>query len=166
VFTKDQFLASCAHEIRVIKHLATKIPEGSLDWRPSPSQRSTLELLRYLATCAVVPAIAMVRGSWEHAEAAEKEAETVLPSTFAQAMDLQEKRLREVVEAVPEDDLATRPAVLPWGEPNVLGQALVNTVLKALTAYRMQLFLHAKASGNPALGPADCWVGVEAEKAS
>ncbi len=38
----------------------------------------------------------------------------------------------------------------------------MNTVLKPLVAYRMQSFLDAKASGNAALGPASCRVGVDA----
>lgn len=49
MYTKENFEKSFKNELRVIKHLATKIPEGKGDYRPSPSQRSTLELLQYLS---------------------------------------------------------------------------------------------------------------------
>ena len=35
-------------------------------------------------------------------------------------------------------------------------------VLRCLIAYRMQLFLHAKASGASALTTWNCWYGVDA----
>jgi len=46
MITRDQLLASMKHETRVIKHLATKVPAGQFDWRPTPKQRSTIELMR------------------------------------------------------------------------------------------------------------------------
>src|SRR5205814_980033 len=55
MMTKEEFLDSCAHETRVIRHLAGKILPGGLDWKPTPVQRTTLELLRYLTSCAIVP---------------------------------------------------------------------------------------------------------------
>ena len=165
MFTKAQFLDTCRFETRIIQHLAGKVPPGRLDWRPTPKQRSTLELLRYLTTCALVPAKAMVSGSWEHAEPLEKAAEAVTPEGFSAAMDAQMKALEALVAPIPERDLLEKKAELPWGAPNQLGEALVNTVVKPLVAYRMQLFLYAKESGNADLGPANCWVGVDAPTA-
>jgi hypothetical protein len=164
MFTKTQFLDTCRFETRVIQHLATKVLPGRLEWRPTPKQRSTLELLRYLTTCAIVPAQAMVSGSWDHAEPAEKAAEAVTAETFASGMDAQMKALEALVAPLSERELLERKAELPWGAPNQLGEALVNTVVKPLVAYRMQLFLYAKESGNADLGPANCWVGVDAPK--
>ena len=37
------------NEVRILLHLAGKIDRAQLDYRPTPKQRSTLELLRYLA---------------------------------------------------------------------------------------------------------------------
>jgi hypothetical protein len=49
MYTKEQCLKSIETEIRLIKHLATKIPQGKEGYRPSEGQRSTLELLQYLS---------------------------------------------------------------------------------------------------------------------
>ncbi len=57
-----------------------------------------------------------------------------------------------------------RDASCPWGTPVKLGEALVRTVLYTYVAYRMQLFLYAKESGNADIGPANCWVGVDAPR--
>jgi hypothetical protein len=45
-----------------------------------------------------------------------------------------------------------------------LGEALIELVLKTATAYRMQLFLYAKASGSAQLTSSDCWQGVAAKQ--
>jgi hypothetical protein len=164
MLTRDELLASMRHEIHVIKHLATKVPEGRLDWRPTPKQRSTIELMRYLTSCAIVPVAAMIAGNWEHAEPLEKASETVTPETFAASMDAQMQALETVIRAVPESELPTRDATMPWGTPTKLGIALVDCGIKPLVAYRMQLFLYAKESGNADLGPSDCWVGVSRAK--
>src|SRR5688572_21605353 len=49
VLTKEELIASLQHEIRVLLHLAGKVDKLKLDYRPTPKQRSTLELLQYLA---------------------------------------------------------------------------------------------------------------------
>jgi hypothetical protein len=161
VITKRQFLDSCLHEIAVVKHLAGKVPEGSLDWRPTPKQRSMLELLQYLTTCAIVPARAMVTRSWAHAEGMERASSMISPEIFSQAMDVQARALEDLLEEVSDQDLSGRDAEMPWGAPCKLGEGLVNTALKTLVAYRMQLFLYAKEAGAHQLGPANCWVGVD-----
>jgi hypothetical protein len=161
MFDKAQFLESCAHETKVVKHLAARVPPGSLDYRPTPKQRSTLELLRYLTTCAIVPAKALVARDWDEAESIEKAAESLQPADFAAAMDRQLEGLRAVVAPLSDHDLATRDAAMPWGTPCRLGEGLVNCCVKTLVAYRMQLFLYAKAAGAHDLGPANCWAGVD-----
>ena len=52
--------------------------------------------------------------------------------------------------------------ICPQMEECTLGEFLVNAVLKALTAYRMQFFLYAKAAGAEELSTADCWIGKSA----
>ncbi len=164
MISRDQLLATMRHETNVIKHLATKVPPGALEWRPTPKQRSTLELLRYLTTCGIVPVKAMIDGGWDHAPAIEKASESVAPAEFAAAMDAQMAEIERAVRAVPEADFLTKDATMPWGAPTKLGIALVDCGVKPLVAYRMQLFLYAKESGASDLGPANCWVGVDAPK--
>ena len=46
--TKDEVIAQLQKEVRILLHLAGKIDRTKLDYRPTPKQRSTIELLRYL----------------------------------------------------------------------------------------------------------------------
>jgi hypothetical protein len=66
MYRKDDFLASLKKEAKIIRHLATTIPAGQLGYRPTPGQRSTLELLQYLSFSPLSTAIYLVSGSWDH----------------------------------------------------------------------------------------------------
>ena len=48
VLTKEELIASLQNEVRILLHLASKIDRNKLDYRPTPKQRSTMELLQYL----------------------------------------------------------------------------------------------------------------------
>jgi hypothetical protein len=164
MITREQLLTSMRHEVKVIQHLATKVPKTALDWRPTPGQRSTLELLRYLTIAAIVPVRAMIAGDWDHDEAYETASQSVTPELFPSAMEKQMHEIDHAIAAIPEADFLAKDATMPWGTPAKLGMALIDCGLKPLVAYRMQLFLYAKQSADPALGPANCWVGVDAPK--
>jgi len=49
VLTKDELIGSLKQEIRILLHLASKVDPAKLDYRPTAKQRSTLELLQYMA---------------------------------------------------------------------------------------------------------------------
>lgn len=166
MLSKDQLIASMRQEVKIIQHLATKVPAGTYDWRPTPGQRSTLELMKYLTHCGLVGAVHAVTNTWDHAEEMEKRSESVTPETFHAAMDDQMARLEALVRSVSDDDLANRDTTMPWGTPTKVGLGLIDMSIKPLAAYRMQFFLYAKQSGNADLGPANCWVGVDMPKQS
>ncbi|MGE0447399.1 MAG: hypothetical protein AB7P99_19410, partial [Vicinamibacterales bacterium] len=46
--TKSELIASLQNEVRILLHLCSKIEPQMLDYRPTPKQRSTIELLKYL----------------------------------------------------------------------------------------------------------------------
>ena len=46
--TKAELIASLQNEVRILLHLAGKVDAKSVDYRPTPKQRSTIEWLRYL----------------------------------------------------------------------------------------------------------------------
>ena len=48
VLTKSELIASLQNEVRILLHLAGKIDRSMLDYRPTPKQRSMIELLKYL----------------------------------------------------------------------------------------------------------------------
>jgi hypothetical protein len=164
MITKEQLLESMRSEIRIMKHLATKVKPGTYDWRPTPGQRSTIELMRYLTYCGSIGSLHAVTNAWDHAEALDRASASVTPENFADAMDRQMKTLEDLILPLSDDDLRNRDTTMPWGTPTKLGLGLVDMGLKPLTAYRMQFFLYAKESGNPDLGPANCWVGVDMPK--
>jgi hypothetical protein len=161
MITKDQLLDSMRHETKVIQHLAAKVPDGKLDYRPSPVQRSTEELLRYMTRMAIVPTIYAIEGKWDRAEEVEKEADAFPLEDFAKEMDKQMAMIEVELAAVDDAEATTKPAAMPWGTPTALSAGLMDMALKCFVAYRMQLFLYVKASGVYDIGPANCWAGVD-----
>lgn len=160
---KDDLRDAILHECDIVAHLHTKIPAGQADYRPSAEQRSTLELLRYLAGCGIGSARAMSDGHWDGYKAAMDRAATMTLEDFPALMATQKEELAAFFEGLDDDALAAQEATLPWGEQVALGRALLETTLKWLAAYRMQLFLYAKASGNAAISTANNWAGVDYE---
>src|SRR5437867_10205667 len=49
VLTTSELIATLQHEVRILLHLASKVEPSMLGYRPTPKQRSTLELLQYMA---------------------------------------------------------------------------------------------------------------------
>jgi len=160
MITTEQLLEGCAHETRVIQFLATKMPTGGLDYRPTPGQRSMLELMQYMTYMAAVPAARAVDGSWDRAAALEPAGRDVTPENFAEALDGQLAFLRTELGKIGDRpfDAAT---TMPWEAPCTHGEYLVNCVLKTYGIYRMQFFLYLKAAGAADLGSMQCWVGID-----
>jgi hypothetical protein len=162
LLTKDQLLASMRHETKIIKHLAEKVTPDLLEWRPTPGQRSIDELLKYLPISAEIPCVNLFTQNWDHAQDMSAKAETVTLETFADAMDAQMNGLDEMIRKVDVASALETDATLPWGAPIKQGQGFIDMPLKALVAYRMQLFLYLKQAGIEGLTSANCWVGVDA----
>ncbi len=158
---KQYLLDSFRHETACIKHLATKLDADRLDYRPTPAQRSTLELLRYLAVTAIGPVRFHLDGTWDFWEAREKELGTLTLSGFAAAMDRQQAEIEAILNASSDHDLATREVKDWFGNTLTLDQAFVGFSLKFLIAYKMQLFLYAKSVGAQISSP-NLWRGMDA----
>ena len=58
----------------------------------------------------------------------------------------------------------TRQARLPTGVIQNLGLAVINGPLKWLSAYKLQLFLYAKATGARDIGTSNAWAGIDWKK--
>lgn len=158
----DDLRDALRHECAIAIHLHAKLPPGAADYRPTPKQRSTLELLRYLAGCGIGSARAMREGTWDgYKEAMERVADLAYED-FPEAMRRQERELGTFFDGLAEADLGQVESTLPWGEKVTLRRALLETTLKWMCAYRMQLFLYAKACGNETIGTPDNWAGVDA----
>lgn len=164
MFTKAAFLKSLTHEAKIISHLAGQVPAGQLDWRPTPAQRSTREVLQYLTFSALASAEAAITGNWDRYDAHVAASKLVDPAGVSKAMKRQVAAITKLLATVNDAALRKRTAKNWIGKKVVLGDGLIDMVLKQLTAYRMQLFIYLKASGAAQLGTSDCWFGVAQKK--
>lgn len=146
------------HETACIIHLASKIEPAWLAWRPTPEQRSTIELLRYLPLTGIGPAKYLLEGSWSYWEARDKELAAMELAEFPDAMAHQQKELEALLAGLSEDDLERRMVKHFDGSDLTLGSGLQRLTLSFLIGYKMQLFLYAKQNGAK-LGTSNLWIG-------
>jgi len=161
MFTIPEFQDAVAEEIRLVRHIATKIDPQKLDWRMSPGQRSTLELMRYLAVIGLGCGRAILGNDWSVFGPLSADVAKLDLAGFDAAMAKQERELRALFASIPPADLGRREVTLPWNRTCTLGQALYETCVRFLIAYRMQLFLHVKASGRSELDTYNAWRGMD-----
>lgn len=162
MINKDQLAESMLRECDILIHLYTKLPEGALEYQPSAEQRTTLALLRYLAICATAGIRCMVQADWKlFREYGERVAE--MPAAdFPAEMERQKKEIADFFASISEETLATQEAPMPGGGVKLpLGVAILNGPFKWLAAYKMQLFLYAKAAGATQLKTSNLWRGTD-----
>ena len=166
VLTKAELIASLQNEVRILLHLAEKIDPANLDYRPTPNQRSTLELLRYLSMMGptlVQYALADTPDAaiWTTAAAAAdaRNFDQTL-SVIASQKDAYSTLLANV------SDADFRAEIKGFdGSKTSRGALITNMVLCGCSAYRTQLFLYLKACGREELGTMNLWAGVDAPAA-
>lgn len=163
MFTKSSFLKSIALEAKIMKHLVTQIPAGQADWRMTPPQRSTLELLRFLTFMPYASVEFALTQAWDKWDGHEAGAKDLQPADFAKAMDKQMKGITKLLAKHTDVSLKKKTTKHWNGTKMILGDALVAMVLNTMVAYRMQLFLQVKASGAAHLTSSDCWQGKAAK---
>ena len=160
MITRADLLNSLLHECTVTQHLYTKLGPASFDYRPSATQRSTLELLQYLSVIGIAGATCMVERDWKRFAPFSERAKTMAADGFVEAMDRQKGELVALFGTLTDERLA-QDAPLPAGVVQPLAVALMNGPVKWLTAYKLQLFLYAKATGATTLTTANAWRGVD-----
>jgi hypothetical protein len=165
VLTKSELIASLQEEVRILLHLASKVDRAKLDYRPTPKQRSTIELLRYLSVMGprwlqFAKAGMFDAAAWTAAEQA------------AEARDIDEAVVAiaahtNVYAALLADmsDADFRAEIEGAGTTTTRGAFIVKYVLCECAAYRMHLFLYLKACGRAELGTWNLRVGVDAPTA-
>jgi hypothetical protein len=162
VLTRSELVASLQNEVRILLHLAGKIDPPTLDYRPSPKQRSTLDLLKYLSVMgpmlvryalADAPDPAIFRTASQAAEA--RDFDQTLAAIAAQSeeyaallADVSDAHLRSEFKGF-DGKMTTR------------GCFIVNLVLSGCAAYRTQLFLYLKACGREELSTYNLWAGID-----
>lgn len=161
MIAKQYLLDGMLHECTVAQHLFTKFRPEGFDYRPSGEQRTTTDLLRYLSVIGIAGTTCIADRDWKRfAEFIARTAQ-MPASGFVTAMDRQKAELVAWFAGVTEQDLETRQGALPGGGTLPLGAALMNGPLKWLTAYKLQLFLYAKAAGAYDIGTINAWAGID-----
>jgi hypothetical protein len=166
---KQFLLNSIIHEMKVIRRLATKIQDNQGDYRPKDNIRSITELLQYLSACGTNTIRYWYRADTSidfRTFVAEPTANSknITPQNFVAAMDQQIELITQLFDKITEDDLLNKDVDYPWGEKAKLGEAIINTSIKWLTGYKVQLFLKLKMSSEQELKTPDLWRMTELEK--
>jgi hypothetical protein len=166
VLTKEELIGSLQNEVRILLHLCTKIDRNQLDYRPTPKQRSTLELLRYLSFMGPTMVKAARDGGFdpdvwtaEQQEADGRDFDQTVDTIAAMA-----DSFAQVLGDVEEQDF--RSDLEMFGRAGTKGSFLVNTVLGGYAAYRTQLFLYLKACGREELNSMNLWAGMDSPPSS
>lgn len=165
VLTKSELISALNHEVHILGHLMSKVESGMLDYRPSPKQRSLLELLQYLTIVgpihmqtALADAFVLddFKRLWSEGGASSKaldlhqirEAISSLSGLFASTLTgTQDEKFREDFNL--------------FGRKATRGSWLVTLTLNHYVAYRMQVFLYLKAAGCDTLSTMNLWAGVD-----
>jgi hypothetical protein len=161
VLTKTELIASLQHEVRVLLHLAGKIEPASIDYRPTPKQRSTLELLQYLSVMGPAFVQAIKAGQFDGAAwgAAMQAASGRTLQETVQVIAGHADAYAALLADVSDEDL--RADIELFSGRMSRGAYLVNMVLSGCAAYRTQLFCYLKACGRDELGTANLWRGMD-----
>jgi hypothetical protein len=162
MFTKDELKQAIAEEIRLARHLSSKLSDVDESYTPSPNMRTLRDLLGYLSVCALAPADALVKDDWSVVPTWQARAKGVGKQGFDAAMARQGEEVAALIDAIPDKDYASRQVRLPWGESVRLDKGLYLCSVRFLVAYRMQLFLYLKQAGHDELGTANAWRGMDA----
>ncbi len=160
--TKSELIASLQDEVRILLHLCGKVEPAMVDYRPTPKQRSVLELLRYLTVMgpALVPSVkggSFLVDEWNARETAAKAMD--FDAVVASLASLS-AFYAEAVGEFSGDEL--RSDLNMFGQSMSRGRWLVSLILSGHAAYRMQLFLYLKACGREELNTMNLWGGVDA----
>lgn len=157
MYTVENFIKDYRKESLICINLFSKIPAGGLDYRPTPGQRSTMELMRYLGFGPINGIRRIVAGDWSVGIPANDASKDMPASDFPTRMAWQADEMERLVRSMSSTALESEDMTFPWGETMKKGPALVAYPLKWITGYRMQLFLYLKAAGAHHLGTAEAW---------
>ena len=161
---KEILKDSIIKELKLIKRLSTKVPTDSLDFRPKENARSIIELLQYLSGAGTGMLLFWQSNETEARPFLMKlreNAPLVTLENAAAIFDAQIELVNEIFASISEEDLATKVVSYPWGTTDTLGKAILETSVKWLTGYKMQLFLYIKQASDLALSTPDLWRKTE-----
>ena len=161
VLTKAELIGSLQNEVRILLHLAGKVDRARLDYRPTPKQRSILELLQYLTIMGPNLVKAAKVGSFDPPAwtVAEK---TAAGRNFDQTLAELASHSQAYATLLGDmSDADFRSEIEMFGQKTSRGAFIVNLVLCGCAAYRTQLFVYLKACGREELSTMNLWAGID-----
>lgn len=161
VLTKQELIDSLQNEARILVHLCGKVEPAMLDYRPTPKQRSTIELLRYLTVMGPVLIDSIKAGSFlvDQWNAAETRAAAMDFAAVVKSLESLSQRYADSIASFSDDEM--RDEIDLFGSKTKRGPALVNIVVCGHAAYRTQLFCYLKSCGREELNTMNLWAGVD-----
>ena len=157
--TKDEVIAQLQKEVRILLHLAGKVDRSTLDYRPTPKQRSTIELLRYLMGMGPTLVRSIKSGSFD-VEAWQAMTAKANAADFDQVLAMiraQESEYASLLASWTEADF--RGSIELFGRTATRAVWLLELVLNGCAAYRTQLFCYLKSCGREELSTSNLWRG-------
>ena len=163
VLTKSELIASLQNEVRILLHLAGKVEPEMRDYRPTPKQRSALELLQYLSIMGPELVKATKAGAFnvEAWTAAEKAAKARDWDQTVAVIAGQSDQYASLLADWTDADFRSDMDNFGRGKTSK-GAFLVHLALGGFAAYRTQLFCYLKSCGRDELGTMNLWGGMDA----
>jgi hypothetical protein len=163
VLSKQELIGLLQNEVRILLHLMGKIEPKTLEYRPTPKQRSTMELLQYLVVMGPHLIKAIKAGAFDGAAwgAAAAEAGKMNLEQVTAAIQKHSATYAELLEGYSDADFRGDIDLFGNGKSS-RGTVLVNLVIGGHAAYRTQLFLYLKSCGRDELNTMNLWGGVDA----
>ena len=167
VLTKEELIGLLQNEVRILLHLAGKVDRNKLDYRPTPKQRSTMELLQYLVVMGPMLVRAIKGGAFDPPAwtAATTEAAAMNFDQVLKAIEKQKGVYADLLGGFSDADFRADIDLFGAGKSSK-GTVLVNLVVSGHAAYRTQLFLYLKACGREELNTMNLWGGIDAPMAA
>jgi hypothetical protein len=161
VLTKEELISSLQNEVRILVHLMGKVDRNQLDYRPTPKQRSTIELLRYLTIMGTNLVPAIKTGTFDGAAFGASQA-AANAMNFDQVLAAIEKLSGFYAQQLGAfSDADFRGEIDMFGKKASRGSHIAFLLLGGHAAYRTQLFLYLKSCGRDELTTMNLWGGVD-----
>ena len=161
VLTKEELISLLQNEVRILLHLASKVDRNKLDYRPTPKQRSTIEMLRYLTIMGhnLIPAVKT--GTFDGAAFGASQAAANALNFDQVLASIEKQNAFYAKELGSMSDADFRTEIDMFGKKASRGSHMVFVLLGGFAAYRTQLFLYLKACGRDELNTMNLWGGAD-----
>jgi hypothetical protein len=160
IYTQSNFIQSIEQEFTILKHLAEKIPSGTDGYKPTEKQRTTLELLQYLSTIFSAFVEVVYKNDVTLFPELTADSATTTVENFGEKMDAQLALFKTRLAQFTDADFAEVVNIYGGGD-KTKAVYLIDWITKWAAAYKTQLFLYIKSSGNTSIGTMNLWAGMD-----